>query len=233
MAQLSGRERAAYVKSMFAHLARTYDRANRWMTWGQDVRWRRQVIDLAHLPAGGRLLDIGTGTGELALEALRRDGSLLAVGGDFTLEMMRIGKARKGGELIRWLSTDALELPFLADSFDAVVSGYLVRNVSDVLQAWREQYRVLKPSGKVVCLDTTPPPKDGWHFPVWIYLRMIIPAIGQIVAGEAKAYRYLPESTQYFMRAEELLESMRMAGFKEVGFRRFMAGTMAIHWGYK
>ena len=233
MAQLSGRERAAYVKSMFAHLARTYDRANRWMTWGQDVRWRRQVIDLAHLPAGGRLLDIGTGTGELALEALRRDGSLLAVGGDFTPEMMRIGKARKGGDLVRWLSTDALNLPFPAKSFDAVASGYLMRNVSDVLQAWREQYRVLKPSGKVVCLDTTPPPKDGWHLPVRIYLRIIIPAIGQILAGDAKAYRYLPESTQRFLGAEELLESLRMSGFKEVGFRRFMAGTMAIHWGYK
>ena len=233
MAQLSGRERAAYVKSMFAHLARTYDRANRWMTWGQDVRWRRQVIDLAHLPAGGRLLDIGTGTGELALNAVRRDGSILAVGGDFTLEMMRIGKARKGGDLVRWLSTDALNLPFPAESFDAVTSGYLMRNVSDARQAWKEQYRVLKPGGKVVCLDTTPPPGDGWHLPVRIYLRIIIPAIGQILAGDAKAYRYLPESTQRFLGAEELLESLRMAGFKEVGFRRFMAGTMAIHWGYK
>jgi demethylmenaquinone methyltransferase / 2-methoxy-6-polyprenyl-1,4-benzoquinol methylase len=218
---------------MFAHLARTYDRANRWMTWGQDVRWRRQVIEMVHLSAGGKLLDIGTGTGELALNAVRRDGSSLAVGGDFTPEMMRIGKARKGGDLVRWLCTDALNLPFPAESFDAVTSGYLMRNVRDVEQAWKEQYRVLKPGGKVVCLDTTPPPGDGWHLPVRIYLRIIIPAIGQIVAGDAKAYRYLPESTLRFMGAEELLESLRMAGFKEVGFRRFIAGTMAIHWGYK
>ena len=91
MARLTGAERAVYVQSMFARIAGRYDLMNRLMTGGQDVGWRRLVIELAAVPGGGRLLDLGTGTGDLAFEALRRDPSLQAVGGDFTLEMMRVG----------------------------------------------------------------------------------------------------------------------------------------------
>jgi demethylmenaquinone methyltransferase / 2-methoxy-6-polyprenyl-1,4-benzoquinol methylase len=233
MAQLSGKERANYVRGMFARVAGDYDRANRWMTWGQNMKWRRDVLDLAHLPTGGKLLDIGTGTGDLALEAVRRDGSLLVVGGDFTPEMMRVGRVREGGPRVRWLSTDALDLPLPEAGFDAVISGYLLRNVSDVRGALREQYRVLKPGGTLVCLDTTPLPGDIWHLPARLYLRVIIPIIGGLIAGEAEAYSYLPESTQRFMNAEELAECMLRAGFREVRYRHLMGGTIAIHWGVK
>ena len=97
MTHLSGAERARYVQAMFARIAGRYDLMNRLMTGGQDVRWRRQVIALAQLPPGGKLLDLGTGTGDLAFEALRHDPTLHAVGGDFTLEMMRVGQARPSG----------------------------------------------------------------------------------------------------------------------------------------
>jgi demethylmenaquinone methyltransferase/2-methoxy-6-polyprenyl-1,4-benzoquinol methylase len=233
MVLLVGAERAAYVRTMFARVARRYDWVNRVLSVGQDVKWRRQVIDLAHLSPGGKLLDIGTGTGDLALEALRRDSSLLAVGGDFTIEMMRQGHTRKGCERIQWVSTDALDLPFPTASFDAVTSGYLLRNVMDVMRVLAEQYRVLKPGGYAICLDTTPPPPDWWHWPIRFYLRVIIPLIGRLISGEADAYTYLPESTARFLRAEELADCMRHVGFQVVQFRRFMLGTMAIHWGYK
>jgi demethylmenaquinone methyltransferase/2-methoxy-6-polyprenyl-1,4-benzoquinol methylase len=216
---------------MFSYLARHYDMANRWMTWGQDVKWRREVIDRAFLPKGGRLLDIGTGTGDLALEALRRDEYLLAVGADFTPEMMRVGRNRQDGKSVRWINTDALNLPFISRSFDAVVSGYLLRNVVDIQRALAEQFRVLKPGGQMVCLDTTPTPKDLLHLPVRIYLKLVIPFMGGLVAGNIKTYRYLPESTSQFLRAPVLAESMSKVGFKEVGFRCFMGSTMAIHWG--
>ncbi len=233
MAELSGKDRAIYVRRMFARLARRYDLANRWMTWGQDLKWRREVIDRAHLPVSARLLDIGSGTGDLAFEALHRDKFAFSVGADFTPEMMLVGRNRQDGELIRWINTDALELPFPSSSFDAVVSGYLLRNVINIEGAIVEQYRVLKPVGHMVCLDTTPPPRDIWHFPVWLYLQLFLPIIGGLVAGDINTYRYLPKSTSQFMKATELADCMSGVGFKEVGYRSFMGGTMAIHWGTK
>ncbi len=233
MTHLTGAERAAYVQSMFARIAGRYDLMNRLMTGGQDVGWRRQVIQLAQLPPGGKLLDLGTGTGDLAFEALRQQPALRATGGDFTLEMMRVGQTRPDGNRVHWAGMDALHLPFPEDAFDAVTSGYLMRNVIDVRCAWAEQYRVLKPGGCVVCLDTTPPPRNPLRPFVEFHLHVIIPTLGRLLTGDTDAYTYLPDSTENFLSAEKLGEHMAKAGFKDVQFRRLMFGTMAIHWGTK
>lgn len=233
MAHLSGERRSAHVNALFARIAGRYDLMNRLMTWGQDRRWRREVIDRAQLPPGGRLLDLGTGTGDLALEALHRDPSLCVAAADFTFEMMRHGRTRPGGDSVGWVQADALALPFPDETFDAIVSGYLMRNVGDLSRAWTEQHRVLKPGGRLVCLDTTPPP-PGWRgFPVRLYLRLVLPLLGWLIAGDRAAYTYLQSSTERFATAEELAASMQAAGFREVCFRRLMFATMAIHWGIK
>ena len=233
MTHLTGVARAQYVQGMFSRIAGRYDVMNRLMTGGQDVRWRRQAIDLAQLPPGGKLLDLGPGTGDLAFEALGRDAALRAVGGDFTLEMMRVGRRRPEGAQVRWAGTDALNLPFAANYFDAVTSGYLMRNVIDVRQAWAEQHRVLRPGGRVVCLDTTPPPRNWLRPFINFHLHVIIPTLGRLIAGASDAYTYLPDSTENFLPAELLADRLRTAGFRDVGFKRLMFGTMAIHWGTK
>jgi demethylmenaquinone methyltransferase / 2-methoxy-6-polyprenyl-1,4-benzoquinol methylase len=233
MQEDSQKDKTARVQAMFTRIAGHYDLMNRVMSAGQDRRWRRQLIDFCSLPAGGWLLDLGAGTGDLAREALRRQEKLRVVGGDYTLEMMRQGRGLAGGERIRWTNINALQLPFPDGTFDVVTSGYLMRNVSDVDRAWREQFRVLKPGGMALCLDTTPPPHDALHIPVNFYLKKIVPLLGWLLTGNKVAYTYLPESTEQFLTAEDLSIRMGEAGFKAIRFRRTAFGSMAFHWGFK
>ena len=234
--QLTGGARAAYVQDMFAQIARRYDLMNRLMTAGQDVRWRREVVQRAALTAGGRLLDMGAGTGDLALEARRQSPQAHIVAADFTLAMMRVGQSRlhlQGRPALNWCGADALSLPFPDGQFDAVVSGFLLRNVADLPQALREQRRVLKPGGRIVILDTTRPHRSLLSPFINMHLKFVIPTLGRLVSGHSQAYAYLPDSTQAFLSAEALEECLEECGFNGVGYRRLMFGTVAVHWGVK
>jgi len=233
MANLTGNERARYVQDMFARIAHRYDLMNRLMTIGQDQSWRRQVIQRARLPISGRLLDLGAGTGDLAQEGLRQHPDIFPVAADFTLKMMQRGRMRPDAQHIVWLGADALSLPLPDGMFDAVVSGFLFRNVSDIPRALDEQYRLLKPRGRIVILDTTRPMKNLVSPLIDIHLHYVIPTLGRFVTGQAEAYTYLPESTEGFLSAEQLAARMLTAGFRHVGFVRLMFGTIAIHWGEK
>ena len=230
MTQLTGQERALYVQSMFTKIAHRYDLMNRLMTGGQDIRWRRDVIRRARLTPNASLLDLGTGTGDLAREALTQEPRAKVTAADFTIEMMRVGN--KNGNL-EWSAADALNLPFKDKIFDAVVSGFLMRNLIDIQQALKEQYRALKPGGRIVILDTTRPKKNILSPFIWIHMHVIIPTVGGLLSGERDAYNYLPDTTEGFLTAEQLAARMTAAGFKNVDFKRFMFGTIAIHWGEK
>lgn len=235
MANLTGSERAAYVQNMFGRIAGRYNLMNRLMTGGQDLKWRRFVVKQARLKAGDKLLDLATGTGDIAFEALKAVPNIQAVGGDFSLPMMIVGKQLPMGDKVGWTGADALNLPFPDESFNAVTSGYLARNVVDIPRMFAEQLRVLKAGGRIVVLDSSPP-KDNLLKPfIEIHLRYIIPLLGRIVAGKngADAYQYLPSSTQAFKSPEELATLMKQAGIRNVQYQTFMFGTMAVHWGEK
>ncbi len=233
MTHLQGAERAAYVQDMFDRIAGRYNLMNRVMTAGQDVRWRRFVIRQARLQPGQRLLDLATGTGDIAFEALRQVPGVQPVGGDFSVGMMRVGQHLKYGDQVDWSAADALNLPFRAGTFDAVTAGYLMRNVIDIPRAFAEQKRVLKPGGRLVLLDTAPPPRNLLRPLIVAYLKYGIPLLGRIISGNSDAYKYLPESTQKFKTPDELAALMREAGFRSVAYKTFMFGTSVVHWGEK
>ncbi len=225
-------KKAGQVRRMFADISGTYDRMNRLMTAGMDQAWRRKVIRIAGPRDGERLLDLGAGTGDLAREAFHAAPGCRVVAGDFTLAMMLAGRRRHS--LPRdWGAIDALKLPFPARSFDVIVSGFLMRNVVDLDRALSEQWRVLKPGGRWVCLETTRPGRRLAAPLIRFYMRRVIPALGSLVAGQNAAYTYLPSTSEAFLPAEEFLAHIRHAGFDGAGFTRLNLGTIAIHWACK
>lgn len=235
MVHLKGQERANYVQNMFGRIAKHYNLMNRLMTGGQDLRWRRFVVQQAGLKPGMKVLDLATGTGDIAFEALKAVPNLQVVGGDFALPMMRVGQKLPLGEKVGWAGTDALNLPFPDETFDAVTSGYLARNVIDIPRMFAEQLRVLKPGGRIVLLDSSPPPDQPLLPFIEIHMRYVIPTLGRVIAGKsgADAYQYLPSSTQAFKTPEELAGMMQKAGIRNVQYKTFMFKTQAVHWGEK
>ncbi len=225
-------DHAHYVKDIFERIAPRYDLMNRLMTGGQDVAWRREVIRRAGLFPRARLLDLGAGTGDLGREALRQAPDCRPVLADFSLGMMHTG-AKRPGPALDWSTADALHLPFPDKSFDAIVSGFLLRNVTNIQRALGEQLRLLKPGRRMVALDTTRPRRSGWSPFIWVHMHAVIPLLGWALTGQRDAYQYLPTSTEGFLRAEDLAVRMAAVGFRKVGFRRLNLGTIAIHWGEK
>lgn len=242
----SSQEKRQYVNTMFARIAHRYDLMNRIMTAGQDRKWRRRLVRQAGLPPGGRLLDIATGTGDIAFEAMRQHPDLdLVVGADFTLPMMIVGQQRwrtlsrrplafhEHPGRLSWCGADTLHLPFPDNCFDAVVSGFLMRNVVDVLAALAEQRRVCKPGGRVLVLDI-PRPADTLFGTVFrLYFHHVVPLVGGLISGQRDAYSYLPASASAFLTPEELKAEMERAGLQPVGYTMLMFGTVALHAGIK
>ena len=230
----SASEKRRYVNTLFARIAHRYDLMNRLMTGGQDVRWRRLMVRQAALPQGGRFLDIATGTGDVAFEALRQQPDLdLVVGADFTLPMMFVGQTRSDCRPVRWAAADTLCLPFLDDTFDAVASGFLMRNVTDVAAALAEQRRVTRPGGRVLVLDVPRPPATPWGGMFRLYFHQIVPRLGGLISGQPDAYTYLPRSADSFLRPDELAAAMEHVGLVQVRYQMLMLGTVALHVGAK
>ena len=226
-------ERPVFVNRMFARIAPTYDLMNRLMTFGQDQGWRRKLLDAAALPPHGKLLDIGTGTGDIAYAAQQRNPGVQAIGSDFTYEMMAAGVGKVPGLVVPFVQGDTFALPFPDETFDAVVSGFLVRNVVDRVAAFREMTRVTKAGGRVVCLEIAPPTNALLEPFFRFYFFRIVPLIGGLVSGDRKAYAYLPHSTVEFPPPEALARLMEQAGLSNVVYNEYMINTVAIHAGTK
>jgi demethylmenaquinone methyltransferase / 2-methoxy-6-polyprenyl-1,4-benzoquinol methylase len=227
-------EKARYVEQMFARIAPGYDRVNRAMTFGLDQGWRREAVALIAPPVGGVTLDVGTGTGDFLPELAAWTRGGLAVGVDFTVPMMRAGWPKvtplgpAGGAFV---GGDALRLPFPDESFDAITTGFVMRNVTDIAQAFGEMYRVAKPGACVACLEVARPRNPLVRLGHRAYFEGVVPWIGQLLGSDRRAYTYLPQSARAFPPPDQLARIMAAAGWRYVSYRLVGMGAAAIHVG--
>lgn len=229
---------AGRIQAMFGGIVGRYDLMNRLMTAGMDRRWRREAVTQAALRPGDHVLDVCCGTGDLAFTAARSCPACEVTGLDFTAGMLTRARDKDGAlrrrvslAPVTFVQGDALDLPFADATFDAVTVGFGVRNVPDIPRVFAEMRRVTRPGGHVVCLELTQTPDGlGRRFhDVWS--GRIVPLLGRVVAGDARAYSYLPASVAAFPRAAELAALMARAGLVAVRYRRFGFGAVALHVG--
>ncbi len=222
----------ATIQRMFAEVAPGYDRANRALSCGIDVRWRKRTVQTVAVQLGERGLDVCAGTGDLAF-ALQRAGATV-VGADFCAPMLVRAVAKRGVEANapRFLAADALALPFPTGSFDFATVAFGIRNVSDPLAGLREMARVVRPGGRVVVLEFTKPRLPLLGAAYRFYFRRVLPKLGAWISGARNdAYRYLHDSVMAFPEREQFLALMQSAGLATPRQRLLTGGIAAIYRG--
>ena len=235
VSQWSGGPRERAVQRMFTAIAKRYDLNNSLLSFGLHSRWKALAVSHVPVHTQGRALDLGSGTGDLALLLHRRMGERgHVVAMDLNVAMLNVGVekiARRGlTARIACFRGNAERIVFHDDAFDAVTAGFCIRNVGDRLQAFREIYRVLKPGGRFVCLEFSRP-ESAWlrHIYDWYSFRLL-PAIGTWVAKDhTDVYTYLPESIRTFPDQNQLAALLQEAGFGQVDYHNLNGGIVAVH----
>jgi demethylmenaquinone methyltransferase / 2-methoxy-6-polyprenyl-1,4-benzoquinol methylase len=212
------------VQTMFDRIAPVYDVMNRVMTAGLDQRWRRATVRAVVEP-GDRVLDAACGTGDLAIIAAKAGGDVTGL--DFSERMLE--RARRKAPDLDWMRGDLLALPFEDESFDAATVGFGVRNVADLPGALEQLRRVLRPGGRLGILEITRP-RGPLRFFYSLWFDRIVPLLGKVLPG-GEAYTYLPASVRRFPGPDDL--AAQMAGFRDVDYRLFAGGIVALHTGVR
>jgi demethylmenaquinone methyltransferase/2-methoxy-6-polyprenyl-1,4-benzoquinol methylase len=227
-----------YVQRLFGRIAPVYDLMNRLMSVGLDGRWRACAARQMALGTGAVGLDLGAGTADLSIAVLRYAGAgARMIGMDITPEMLEIGRrklARLGLQNridLRVGDAERIDLP--DNCVDGCCSAFTVRNLTDIRQGFREMLRVVRPGGRVVCLEISHPPGRAFGMLFHFYFYKLAPLFGTVLGRAAEEYHYLPESLTTFPDAPALQAIMEEAGWAHVHFERLARGMVAVHVGVK
>jgi demethylmenaquinone methyltransferase/2-methoxy-6-polyprenyl-1,4-benzoquinol methylase len=226
---MTGTLEETQVQAMFDRIAGVYDLLNSVMSVGMHHEWRRRAADLAVLEPGDRVLDVATGTGDLAVELAGRVAPTgEVIGADFSEKMLEL--AREKAPQLRFEVANAMDLPFGDNEFDAATVGFGARNFSDLERGLGEMTRVVKPGGRVVVLDFTTPqrPPLSTFFKLWF--DRIVPVLGR-AAGQEQAYTYLPASVRRYPPPDELAAALARAGLTRIRYILTAGGIVTLHVG--
>jgi demethylmenaquinone methyltransferase/2-methoxy-6-polyprenyl-1,4-benzoquinol methylase len=230
--------KARLVQQHFSAIAARYDLANDILSFGLQRRWKRVALRMLALKPGDVVLDVCGGTADLALLAVRPAGpSGRAIVYDFNREMLAIGrgKVREAGlsHRIAWIQGDAEKISLKSETVDAVIVGFGIRNLTHLEKGFQEMHRVLKPGGRMVCLEFSRPPARWFSCLYDLYSFAIIPLVGRVLAGSWEAYTYLTGSIRAFPSPSALSEILEEIGFTQVTCRPLTQGIAVIHRGVK
>jgi len=230
--------KSPYVQRLFGRIARIYDPLNRLMSFGLDRRWRAFAARHLALGTGELGLDLGTGTADLSIAVIRHSGpGTRVIGIDFSPEMLELGRlkvARLGlQDQIELRPGDAEHIDLPGNSVDGCCSAFTVRNLTDIRQGFREMLRVVRPGGRVVCLEISHPPGKIFGFLFRLYFYKLAPLFGTIIGKAFEEYKYLPNSLTAFPDPLTLKAIMEEAGWRDVHFYRLSGGIVAVHVGTK
>lgn len=222
---------------MFSSIAPRYDLLNRLLSLGMDRRWRREAVAATGAGAGGRHLDVATGTADVALEIIRQKGKgAFVVGVDLSAAMMRIGRAKASragtADRIAFVQTPGEALPFRDACFDSASIAFGIRNVAQRQLGLAEMCRVVKPGGRIVVLEFSQPGATFFGALYRFYFGRILPRLGGLFSSRS-AYSYLPDSVRTFPSPESFAESMRNAGCEQVTFRSLTYGIVTLYVGVR
>ncbi len=227
-------EKAERVRAMFAGIAPRYDLMNALMTAGRDQAWRRTAARLAAPAPEELVLDVATGTADLALAFVEETPAERVVGTDFVEGMLHRAREKlriRGEGRVSLVAGNALALPFPDATFGCVASAFLLRNLADLAAGLAEMRRVTAPGGRVVALEITQPTLPVWREAFRLYFHHLVPALGALVSGDRAAYTYLPRSVERFVTPQELARLMASVGLWDVRITRLGLGTVTIHVG--
>jgi demethylmenaquinone methyltransferase/2-methoxy-6-polyprenyl-1,4-benzoquinol methylase len=231
-------QRAEHVRGIFDRIAGRYDLLNRVISFHLDTYWRKKAVAAALSGGARQVLDLGTGTGDLAFaaaEAVGREGKVFAL--DFSGEMLRLAlkkkRAHRNGAQTFFVLASALAPPFGDDAFDALMTAFVLRNVADLRLFFLQAHRLLRPGGRLVTMDMFPPSCAPFAFFYSLYFYRLMPWIGARLARDREAYRYLSASVKGFHSPEAVAEMIRESGFENVSTRRFLNGAVCLHVGAK
>jgi len=223
-------------RRMFDRIARRYDRMNAILSLGLDRRWRRRAVSALDPRPGRRYLDVGCGTGDIAMEILRRSPGSEVIGIDPSHRMLDLAaeRARRAGlsDGLALRVGDATELAFPDASFAGVVTAFCIRNITRRARALAQMRRVLAPGGRLVILELTVPDGRVLRLGHRLYTGWLVPLAGRLLARDAEAYRYLVDSVRDFSPPRELLAAMGEAGFAHPRHERLLGGTVTIFLGH-
>lgn len=228
-------EKGRGIRDMFDRIAPRYDLLNRVLSLGIDRRWRRFAVQQLQIPRDGMVLDIATGTGDVALEVARQtDASVRVIGSDFTQAMLVLGQEKIAGSPYRGrillVNAPCEEMPHPDQTFDGITIAFGIRNVVDREKGLREMLRVLKPGGRAVILEFATPLNGFFRAVYYFYFLRVLPWLGGLFS-QRSAYQYLPDSVLEFPDRETFRHMMENAGFMDVRIHNLTGGIAAVHVG--